>query len=132
MMVMRTASKPQKYLIAAHAGAVVLIAAVAAFALNVPDFFKGLPMGMLLGIVVILFRRQMRDEYVEGLWNAGTAAAFLTALVSTMGVELVRGLTSDAIDAFKGPSLLDAFQIGSLTLAAFFIAFHVEMWRKSA
>lgn len=120
---------PQKYLYTAHAGALVLLAALAAFWFGAPDFFKGLPVGVLLGIVVILFRSKLRDEYIERLWNAGTAAAFLTALASTVGLELVRGFADPNIDVLASPPLLDATTVGVLSLTAFFTAFHVAMWR---
>ena len=123
---------PQKYLYAAHAGAVVLAAALAASWFGAPDFFKGLPAGILLGIIVILFRSQLRDEYIERLWNAGTAAAFLTALASTLGLELVRGFADPTVDVFEAPPFLDATTIGILSLAAFFTVFHLAMWRTRA
>lgn len=131
-MMISTLSKPQQYLLAAHAGALILTGALAAFALDAPDFFKGLPIGMLLAIVIILFMRQLRDEYIERLWNAGTAAAFLMALASTLGVELVRGFTDPAVDVFASTPWFDSLQIGALALAAFFIGFHVELWRGRA
>lgn len=120
---------PRKYLYAAHAGALVLVAALAASWFGAPDFFKGLPVGILLGIVAILFRSQLRDEYIERLWNAGTAAAFLTALASTVGLELVRGFADPRVDVFAAPPLLGATTVGVLSLAAFFTAFHLAMWR---
>ena len=120
---------PQKYLYAAHAGALALLASVAASWFGAPDFFQGLPVGILLVIVAILFRCQLRDEYIERLWNAGTAAAFLIGLVSTVGLELVRGFADRSVDVFAAPPLLGATTVGVLSLAAFFTAFHVAMWR---
>lgn len=131
-MMFSTLPKPQKYLAAAHAGALVLAGGVAAYAFDVPDFFKGLPVGMLLAIIFILFKRQLRDEYIERLWNAGTAAAFLMALASTLGVELVRGFTEKGVEMFATRPLLTPLEVGALTLAAFFTAFHVELWRHRA
>ena len=129
---MTSISRPQKYLWAAHAGALVLITSIAAHALDMPDFFKGLSLGILLALIVILFRSRLRDEYIERLWNAGTAAAFLAALLCTLGVELVRGFADPATDVFATPPLFVPLEVGGLTLAAFFAAFHVEMLRTRA
>lgn len=124
------ALRSQKYLWAAHAGGVLMAAMGLTFWLDGPDFIKGLFVGMLLAIVAILFRRKLRDEYVETLWNAGTAAAFLLTLVSTVGVELVRGFVDPAVDVFAAAPLFSATEIGVIALATFFIAFHVAMWRS--
>lgn len=129
---MSNAQKAQKYLLAAHAGAVVLLAAVAAAALDAPDFAQGLFAGMLLAIVAILFRSKLRDEYIEKLWNSGTAAALLVTLLVTLGLELVRGFVDETIDVFAAPSLLDATSVGVSALAAFFIGFHFALLRSRA
>ena len=126
---MSNAQKAQKYLLAAHAGAALLCAALAAAEFGAPDFVQGLFVGMLLAIIFILFRSTLRDEYIERLWNAGTAAAFLTALASTLGLELVRGFADPTVDVFEAPPLFDAITVGVLSLTAFFSVFHLAMWR---
>ena len=122
----------QKYLYAAHAGALLLAAAVAAPALGAPDFFQGLPVGMLLAILVILFSRKLRDEYIERLWNAGTAAALFATLMASIGVELARGFADESRDLFEAAPLFDTVDVGLIALAAFFVGFHYALLRGRA
>ena len=129
---MSNAQKAQKYLLAAHAGAVLLCAALAATEFGAPDFVQGLFAGMLLAIVFLLFRSTLRDEYIERLWNAGTAAALLATLVATLGVELVRGFADQGADVFEAAPLFSATSIGVIALAAFFIGFHFKLVRERA
>lgn len=129
---MSSSQKAQKYLLAAHAGAVLLCAALAAAELGAPDFVQGLFVGMLLAIVALLFRSTLRDEYIERLWNAGTAAALLATLVATLGVELIRGFGDQGADIFEAPPLFPATSIGVIALAAFFIGFHFKLLRERA
>ena len=129
---MSSAQKAQKYLLAAHAGAALLCAALAAAELGAPDFVQGLLTGMLFAIVFLLFRSTFRDEYIERLWNAGTAAALLATLVATLGVELFRGFRDQGADVFQAPPLFSAISIGIIALAAFFIGFHFKLLRERA
>lgn len=128
------AKKAQHYLYSAHAGALLMVALGLAFAFDLPDFGKGFIVGMLIVIVLALFRSKARDEYVERLWNAGTAAAFLVTLSMTVGADLARGFVdgllgnapSGAVGGFDAPT------VGTAALAAFFMAFHVAMIREDA
>ena len=129
---MSNSQKAQKYLLAAHFGAILLIAVAASFWLDVPDFIQGLFVGMLLTIVVVLFRSSLRDEYVERLWNAGTAAAFLATLVASVGLELARGFLDQANDVFEAAPFFTTVNIGVIALAAFFIGFHFKLLRTRA
>ena len=129
---MSNAQKAQKYLVAAHSGAFLLLAALLAARFGAPDFLEGLIAGMLLAIVVLLFASKLRDEYIERLWNAGTAAALLATLVATLGVELIRGFADQQSDVFETAPLFAPATIGLIALAAFFIGFHVKLLRERA
>ena len=129
---MSNSQKAQKYLVAAHAGAFLLIAALLAVEFGAPDFIQGLVAGMLLAIVVLLFRSTLRDEYIERLWNAGTAAALLATLFATLGVELIRGFADQQADVFETAPLLSTTSVGLIALAAFFIGFHFKLLRERA
>ena len=129
---MSNSQKAQKYLLAAHAGAFLLLAAVASASLGAPDFVQGLFAGMLLAIVVLLFRSTLRDEYIERLWNAGTAAALLATLFATLGVELISGFADQRADVFETAPLLSTTNVGLIALAAFFIGFHFKLLRERA
>ena len=129
---MSNSQKAQKYLMAAHAGAFLLMAALLTAWFGAPDFFQGLTVGMLLGIVILLFISRLRDEYIERLWNAGTAAALLATLVATLGVELVGGFADQQADVFETAPLLSPTSVGLIALAAFFIGFHFKLLRERA
>ena len=129
---MSNSQKAQKYLIAAHAGAFLLIAVLLTAWFGAPDFVQGLVVGMLLAIVVLLFLSRLRDEYIERLWNAGTAAALLATLFSTLVVELVRGFADDQVDVFETAPLFSTTSVGVIALAAFFIGFHFKLLRERA
>lgn len=125
------AEQAQRYLYFAHAGAAGLLGLAAAYALSAPDFVKGLLVGMLLVFVLVLFRRRMRDEYIERLWNAGTAYAFIVTIILTIFGDFARGM----YDGYQGLAHgatppLDAGWVGLAALAAFYIGFHIEMWRQ--
>ena len=127
---MSAAKKAQLYLYFAHAGALLLIALAAAYSLGAPDFLKGLIAGMLLVLVLLLFRSKMRDEYIERLWNAGTATAFIVILCLTLLADLVRGFADSTLDVPTGTSGMPTLQVGLAALAAFYIAFHIAMIRE--
>lgn len=126
-----SAVKAQKYLMLAHFGAAMLAGLVAAFTFNAPDFIKGFFVGCLLVLVTALFRSKMRDEYIERLWNAGTAAAFFTALAMTVGGDLVVGYANPKAEVFTISAFTTA-QIGLGVLIAFYLTFHLALWRNRA
>lgn len=126
-----SAIKAQKYLMLAHIGAAMLAGLIASFAFNAPDFIKGFFVGCLLVLVLALFRSKMRDEYIERLWNAGTAAAFLTALAMTVGADLVIGFSDSKADVLTISAFTTA-QIGVGVLTAFYLTFHLAMLRDRA
>lgn len=127
---MSTANKAQLYLHFAHAGAALMVALGAAYGLHAPDFLKGFIVGMLLALVLVLFRSKMRDEYIERLWNAGTATAFVVVLCLTLLADLVRGFADPAVDFPTGVPGMPAVQIGLAALAAFYVGFHVAMIKE--
>ena len=127
---MTAARRAQLYLYSAHAGAVLLMGLGAAYGLGAPDFLKGFIVGMLLVLVLVLFRSKMRDEYIERLWNAGTATAFVVILCVTLLADLVRGFANPALDVPTGTSGMSALAVGLSGLAAFYIGFHVAMIRE--
>lgn len=128
--IMSEAKKAQLYLYFAHAGGLLLIALGAAYGLGAPDFLQGFIVGMLLVLVLVLFRSKMRDEYIERLWNAGTATAFVVVLCLTLLADLVRGFADPAVDFPTGAPGMPALQIGLAALAAFYIGFHIAMVKE--
>lgn len=122
------AYKAQAYLWIAHVGAAALVALGLCLYFGAPDFVQGFLVGMLLVLVAALFRSKMRDEYIERLWNAGTAAAFIVTLLMTVGADLVVGFADDKADVFTH-SAFTSPQIGLAALAAFYLTFHLAMLR---
>ena len=131
-LVMTQAHKAQMYLNVAHVGAVLMLALGIAYAAQAPDFFKGFLIGILFVLVGVLFRSKLRDEYVERLWNAGTATAFVVTLCLTVLADFVRGFADPALDVPTGTAGLSSFDVGLAALASFYVGFHVAMLRERA
>ena len=129
---MTKALKAQMYLKVAHAGAALMVALGIAFAIDLPDFLKGLIVGMLCVFVMLLFWSKMRDEYIERLWNVGTATAFIVTLCLTLLADIIHGFASATLDTPTGTPGIGAFNVGVAALAAFYIGFHVAMLRERA
>ncbi len=129
---MSNALKAQMYLKIAHAGAALMVALGVAYAIDLPDFVKGLIVGMLFVLVMLLFWSKLRDEYIERLWNAGTATAFIVTLCMTLLADIIRGFASPMLDTPTGTPGIGAFNVGLAALAAFYIGFHVAMVKERA
>lgn len=129
---MTKAHKAQAYLNIAHLGAAMMIALGIVYAVGAPDFLKGFIVGILFVLVGVLFHSKMRDEYVERLWNAGTATAFIVTLGITLLVDFVRGFADPALDIPTGLPGISSFNVGLAALASFYVGFHVAMLRERA
>ncbi len=133
---MSKASKATIYLRAAHLGGLFMIALIVGQLAQLPKpALWAAWMGIAL-CTLVLFRRQMRDEYAQRLWNAGTDVAFLVVVVLTVFGDFLRGLWDGFRDGQAGirqaastSPLDDGSLIGLLALAAFYIGFHVAMVR---
>ncbi len=124
-----TAEKRTKlYLTQAHLGAAATVGVALAFAMGLPDFVKGLTIGlMVVPLAVMLFRR-FRDEYIETLWNAGTSLAFAVLVIGYLLLPFLQGF----YDGFSGtPSrqAIPAHLAGFATICAFYVGFHVRWLR---
>ena len=88
---------------------------------------------IMIVILPFLFKKKLRDEYLQGLWNAGTSAGFITGVA----FEIIGGLIVGATRGANGGSDTDfthwlrGLHDESLTVAilAFFIAFQIKRWR---
>ncbi|MEO7814398.1 MAG: hypothetical protein ABIR87_03030 [Sphingomicrobium sp.] len=136
---MTKAAQATIYLRSAHLGGLFMIALLAAQLAHLP---KSLLWVAWIGVALctlILFRRQMRDEYAQKLWSAGTDVAFLVVLVLTMFGDFVHGVVDGIRDGQAGmrqaasaSPLDDGSLLGFLALAAFYIGFHIAMVRERA
>ncbi|WP_324807485.1 hypothetical protein SH584_12395 [Sphingomonas sp. LY29] len=127
---MSRALKAQMYLNVAHGGAALMVALGLAYALDLPDFVKGFAVGMLVVLVLVLFWSKLRDEYIQRLWNVGTAAAFIVTLGLTLLADIVTGFASATLDTPTGTPGIGAFNVGLAALAAFYVGFHVAMVKE--
>ncbi len=129
---MTKALKAQTYLKVAHAGAALMVVLGIAYAIDLPDFVKGLIVGGLCVLVMLLFWSKMRDEYIERLWKVGTATAFIVTLCLTLLADIIYGFASSALDTPTGTPGIGAFNVGVAALASFYIGFHIAMIRERA
>ncbi|WP_037500085.1 hypothetical protein [Sphingomonas jaspsi] len=123
--------KEQLYYVAAHSGAALLATLGLAYWFGAPDFWQGFIVGMLVVIVLVLFRQKFRDDYARSLWSAGTALAFFATIAVTFWAEAFPTLSHRLEEAGFSWQPTPTW-IGIIALAAFFIGFHVEMWRSRA
>ncbi len=118
--------KTQVYLTAAAMGGVASILLLCATLLDWPDFWLGACIGMLLVSLLLILVRSLRDEYIDGLWRAGTSAAFAVVVVSFVFMSLHEGG-----GGLRGAPDVPSGLPGLLAILAFFLAFHVK-WLRGA
>jgi hypothetical protein len=112
-----------------HVGAAATVLLLATLVFDLPDFIDGLPLGILLISIGVILRRKLRDEYIEGLWSAGTTFAFTAVLLAFLLAPAVAGLAGRAISSDgDSPLVLVAVQWpAAVALAAFYVGFYWRM-----
>jgi hypothetical protein len=80
-----------------HVGAVATALLIATLIFKLPDFVDGFSIGLLLVAIGTILRRKLRDDYVQDLWQAGTAAAFIAIAVCFLMAPLVFFLIAAAL-----------------------------------
>jgi hypothetical protein len=116
------------YLTMAHVGGVATVGAILSFALDWPDFIKGLGIGLMIVPLVVMLIRRFRDEYIETLWQSGTSLAFAAMVFGFLGLPFLEGF----YDGFTGNESgrdIPAEIAGFLTIIAFYIGFHFRWLR---
>lgn len=115
------------YIAAAYWGALGTILFIAGETLVLPDFLRGVALGLMLGSLVLLFVRRLRDEYFERLWNVGTSWAFAACVALFLAAPFVARAVGDSpVAAFQS---YPGAWIGPLSILAFFAGFHWARWR---
>lgn len=119
----RTANdRAATYMAAATMGAAGTVLFIVGEVTLLPDFLRGLSIGVMLASLGLLFMRKLRDEYFERLWNVGTSCAFAVAVALFLAAPFLAEAS--------GGSPLAAFLrypggwIGPLAILAFFTGFH--------
>ena len=115
-------SRAAMYMAAAHMGAAGTVLFIVGETVSLPDFVRGLAIGVMLGSLVLLLIRKLRDEYFDGLWNVGTSWAFATCVTLFLAAPLVARVLGDSpVAAFLE---YPGGWIGPLSILAFFAGFH--------
>jgi hypothetical protein len=116
------------YLIMAHLGGLATVGVFVSFAMNLPDFIKGMSVGTMVVPLAVMLIRRFRDEYIETLWQSGTSLAFAGMVLGFLGLPFLEGL----YDGFSGNNSgrdIPAEMAGFFAIVAFYIGFHVRWLR---
>jgi len=116
------------YLTAAHLGALGAVSVLIAYGLDLPDYFKGFGIGiMVIPLITLLFHR-LRDEYIESLWRSGTSWAFVTVVACVLFAPFIEGFVDGFTGAAKAQDFPPAIS-GYAAIIAFFAGFHLRWIR---
>lgn len=127
---MTVEKRTKMYLLAADMGSLAIVGVLVAAALHWPDIVRGFFVGVLLVVVLALFWRQGRDEYLEQMWNRGTSAAFMAVVAWFLFGPIIEGV----IDGFSGTDAqLDLPQTGAAIFAigGFYLGFQIARIRSA-
>jgi hypothetical protein len=116
------------YLIMAHFGGLATVCVGLAFLFQLPDFVRGLSIGMMIIPLVVMLIRRFRDEYIETLWQSGTSLAFAAIVVGILVLPFLEGF----YDGFSGSSSgrdMPAEVAGFAAIVAFYVGFHFRWLR---
>ena len=120
-------SRAAMFIAAGYLGAAGTLLFIAGEVLLLPDFVRGLAIGVMLGSLVLLLIRRLRDEYFERLWNVGTSWAFAVCVTLFLAAPFVaRAFGDSPVAAFRD---YPGGWIGPLSILAFFAGFHWARWR---
>ncbi|RPF70315.1 hypothetical protein [Aurantiacibacter spongiae] len=126
---------PQKrarlYLRAAVMGFAGTVLSIAGEIWPLPDFVRGLAVGILLVSLLLLLIRRFRDEFIEQLWNAGASLAFVAVVFVYLFAPFAEGVVDGISVAAPRQDFLASSWVGSIALLAFFIGFHIKWLRAS-
>lgn len=122
--------KTSMYLTAAVFGGVASILLLCATVFAWPDYLQGVCVGMLLVSLLLLLVRSLRDEYIEGLWRAGTSAAFVAVVACFLSAPFLEDLYVRLNAVVAEQHRPGGFAPMVATLF-FFAAFHLK-WLRSA
>lgn len=125
---MSAAERTRLYLIMAHCGAIGAAGVVVTFGLSLPDFVKGVSIGVMIAPLAVMLTRRLRDEYIEQLWRAGTSFAFVAVVLVFLAAPFAEGL----YDGFTGNGSgqnIPAEATGLAAIIAFYAGFHLRWLR---
>ncbi|UVI38824.1 hypothetical protein [Qipengyuania spongiae] len=117
-----------------HLGALATLLLVATLLFDLPSFVDGLPQGMLLIALGLIFHRGLRDDYVQGLWQNGTVWGFTGVILFFLFIPLLVGMVGDATGsgfAWRDYRVLIQWP-AAIALLFFFAGFYTRLFRGSA
>jgi len=131
MFTLTADQKAAMVITAAFMGSAAILLHIAAIALDLADFLRGLSIGLALVSLAILLIGKLRDEYLDGLWKQGASAAFATTVV----LFLVRPfIIEGAFTGIDGARLGEAYAalVAPAAILAFFVGFYGARLRSHA
>ena len=128
--------KARIYFVSAIMGAIATLGLAATSIFGWPDFALGLFTGIILVSLAMILRRKLRDEYTQGLWQAGTSAAFIAVVILAIFGPVLLGFGYGLIDGFNdtanaAPPDFNGKYVGIGAILAFYAGFHIA-WLRSA
>lgn len=127
---MSASQRATLYLTFAHLGAIAAAVLVISTLADLPDFIVGFAIGALIVCLAMLLRRGLRDEYFEGLWQAGASLAFIATVVWYVLGPFAEGFIHGVGGSDAGSIIPDG-STGIVAIAAFFTGFHGRMLRAT-
>ena len=117
------------YLIMAHLGGVATIGVILSFALDWPDFVKGLSIGLMIVPLCVMLIRRFRDEYIETLWQSGTSLAFAAMVFGFLFLPALEGFYDGLTGNQDAVRDITADVAVFTAIFAFYIGFHFRWLR---
>lgn len=125
---MTLAERTRLYLIMAHCGALGAAGVLLTFGLALPDFIKGVSMGVMIAPLAALLMRRLRDEYLEELWRSGTSLAFVVVVLAFLVIPFAEGVYDGYTGNGSGQDI-PAEAAGLAAIIAFYTGFHIRWLR---
>jgi len=116
------------YLIMAHLGGLATIGVLVSFSLGLPDFVRGLTIGLMVVPLAVVLISRLRDEHIETLWQAGTSLAFAVLVIGYLVLPFLEGFYDGFTGAPNGQDI-PAHIAGFAAIAAFYLGFHYRWLR---
>jgi hypothetical protein len=121
-------ARTKLYLIMAHLGGLATVSVVLTHGFGLPDFVKGLSIGLMIVPLVIMLVRRFRDEYIETLWQSGTSLAFAAVVAVFLVMPFFEGVYDGYTGNLSGRDI-PADAAGFAAIAAFYVGFHIRWLR---
>lgn len=116
------------YLIMAHLGGLATVGVFVAYGFALPDFVKGVTIGVMVVPLAVMLIRRFRDEYIETLWQSGTSLAFAAVVIVFLALPFLEGVYDGFVGNANGRDI-PAEAAGFSAIVAFYTGFHFSWLR---